>query len=80
MKVHRPLAQTALRLLSIMATMWIQMSDGLEEVTFPDSKVHGAYMGPTWGQQDLGGPHVGPMNLVIRVVRIIPRFFKDDAL
>ena len=25
---------------------------------FPDSKVHGAYMGPTWGQQDPGGPPV----------------------
>ena len=31
----------------------------------PDSKVHGANMGPIWGQQDPGGPHVGPMNLVI---------------
>ena len=24
--------------------------------------VHGANMGPTWGGQDPGGPHVGPMN------------------
>ena len=31
----------------------------------PDSKVHGAHMGPTWDQQDPGGPHVGPMNLAI---------------
>ena len=31
----------------------------------PDSKVHGASMGPTWERQDPGGPHVGPMNLVI---------------
>ena len=23
----------------------------------PDSKVHGANMGPTWGRQDPGGPH-----------------------
>ena len=29
----------------------------------PDSKVHGANMGPIWGWQDPGGPHVGPMNL-----------------
>ena len=28
----------------------------------PDSKVHRANMGPIWGQQDPGGPHVGPMN------------------
>ena len=25
-------------------------------------------MGPIWGQQDPGGPHVGPMNFVIWVV------------
>ena len=31
----------------------------------PDSKVHGANMGPIWGRQDPGGPHVGPMNLAI---------------
>ena len=34
----------------------------------PDSKVHGANMGPIWGRQDPGGPHVGPMNLAIRVL------------
>ena len=32
----------------------------------PDNKAHGAYMGPTWGRQDPGGSHVGPMNLAIR--------------
>ena len=31
-----------------------------------DSKYHGAYMGPTLGRQDPGGPHFGPMNLAIR--------------
>ena len=35
---------------------------------YPDSKVHGANMGPIWGRQDPGGPHVGPMNLAIRIV------------
>ena len=30
-----------------------------------DSKVHRANMGPTWGRQDPGGPHVGPMNLAV---------------
>ena len=30
-----------------------------------DSKVHGANMGPIWGRQDPGGPHVGPMNFAI---------------
>ena len=32
----------------------------------PDSKVHEANMGPIWGRQDPGEPHVGPMNFVIR--------------
>ena len=31
----------------------------------PDSKVYGANLGPIWGRQDPGGPHVGPMNLAI---------------
>ena len=31
----------------------------------PDSKVHGARMGPIWGRQDPGGHHVGPMNFAI---------------
>ena len=34
---------------------------------YPDSKVYGANMGPIWGQQDPGGPHVGPMNFAIWV-------------
>ena len=36
-------------------------------ILFPDSKVHGANMGPIWGRQDPGGPHVGPMNFAIWV-------------
>ena len=35
---------------------------------FPESKVHGANMGPTWVLSAPDGPHVGPMNLAIRVV------------
>ena len=31
----------------------------------PDSKVHGANMGPIWGRQDPGGPHVGPISFDI---------------
>ena len=34
---------------------------------YPDSKVHGANIGPTWVLSAPDGPHVGPMNLVIRV-------------
>ena len=32
----------------------------------PDSRVHGANMGPTWVLSAPNGPHVGSMNLVIR--------------
>ena len=35
------------------------------EIHVPDSKVHGANMGPIWGRQDPGGPHVSPMNFAI---------------
>ena len=36
--------------------------------TLPDSKVYGANMGPTWGRQDPGGPHVEPINFAIWAV------------
>ena len=35
---------------------------------YPDSKIHWANMGPIWGRQDPGGPHVGPVKCVIWVV------------
>ena len=35
----------------------------LRLIQIPNSKVHGANMGPTWGHQDPGGPHVGPMEI-----------------
>ena len=35
---------------------------------FPDSKDHGANLGPTWGRQDPGWPQVGPMNFAIWVI------------
>ena len=33
--------------------------------SIPDTKVHKANMGPTWGQRDTGGSNVGHMNIVI---------------
>ena len=42
--------------------MWLLMGG---HYSIPDSNVHGANMGPTWGCQDPGGAHVGPMNLTI---------------
>ena len=49
------------------------MEISLSDYPFSDSKVHGANMGPIWGRQDPGGPHVGPMNFVIWVD--IPKTF-----
>ena len=34
---------------------------------YPNSKGHGANMGPTWDRQDPGWPHVGHLNLAIWV-------------
>ena len=34
-------------------------------IRYPDSKVNGANMGPTWVLSAPYGPHVGPMNLAI---------------
>ena len=39
----------------------------------PDSKVHGANMGPTWVLSSPGGPHVSPMNLALWGVYICGR-------
>ena len=41
---------------------------GIEDVwrhrSYPDSKVHGANMGPIWGRQDPGGPMLAPRILL----------------
>ena len=37
----------------------------------PDSKVHGANIGPIWDQQDPGGSHEGPMKFDIWGVHMI---------
>ena len=37
-----------------------------KNINIPDSKVHGANMGPTWVLSAPDGPHVGSMNLAIR--------------
>ena len=49
------------------------------EGNYPDSKVHGANMGPIWGRQDPGGPHVGPMKLAISVYIWVYIFGNDVA-
>ena len=39
----------------------------------PNSKVHGANTGPTWVLSAPDGPHIGPINLAIRVVKVLKR-------
>ena len=39
-----------------------------QKLIYPDSIVHAANMGPTWLLSAPDGPHVGPMNLAIRVL------------
>ena len=46
--------------------MWMWYTSG-SIGNSPDSKLLVAHMGPTWGRQDPGGPHVGYMNLAIWV-------------
>ena len=56
-----------------MSKLWTLVSEKkhrhcVQAMQYPDSKVHGAYMGPTWGRQAPSGLHVGTMNLAIRVM------------
>ena len=64
-------------LLTILIRGWLGLP-------FSDSKIHGANMGPIWGRQDPGGPHVGPMNLAIwvayRCVNVSGSFQNKDAV
>ena len=41
---------------------WGRFSSNLDNT--PDSKVHGAHMGPIWGWQDPGGPMLAPWTLL----------------
>ena len=50
------------------ALIMLQTHSTFVPVTYTDSKVHVAHMGPTWDRQDSGGPHVGHVNLAICAV------------
>ena len=65
--IHYRNGQTLWKILQ--ATMGnTHLSTHIHSIGYPDSKVHVAHMGPTWVLSAPGGPHVGPMNLAIRVV------------
>ena len=55
-------------------TVWTDNSNPfpLSVDIYPDSKVHGTNLGPIWGRQDPGGPHVVPMNFAIWVYTVSP--------
>ena len=56
------------RSLMAMTDWWISKMSFIK--LEPDSKVNGGNMGPIWGRQDPGGPHVGPTNFAIWVEQI----------
>ena len=53
------------RLCNMAVTLTNVICKDIDFGVIPDSKVHGANMGPIWGRQDPGGPHVGSMNFAI---------------
>ena len=61
----RPLIVPSLAVPSTTLTQGELFQETVKETKNPDIKVHGANMGPTWGRQDPGGPHVGNMNFAI---------------
>ena len=56
----------------------------LSSITYPESKVHGANMGPIWGRQDPGGPYVCPcwpyVCPWILLSGLLPRRFKETVV
>ena len=56
---------------------WHSFLTGVTEAN-PDSKVHGANMGPIWGRQDPGGPHIGPTNFAIWEAAVTPIKYEHD--
>ena len=48
-----------------------QHNKRFQNQAYPDSKIHGTNMGPTWIMSAPDGPHLGPMNLAIRVANEI---------
>ena len=67
--LHWKLSACQLQVQSVMEILskwwYLYFSDILWYLAVPDSKVHGANMGPTWVLSAPDGPHVGPMNLAI---------------
>ena len=59
--------ETPRRSCDVISMKYYQPKSQHLQCSYPDRKVYGADMGPTWGRQEPGGPHVGPMNIAIWV-------------
>ena len=65
-----PKGRIDIKSVSVQVMVWQKTKQQVSSRTnneFPDSRVHGASMGPIWGREDPGGPHVGLMNFAIWV-------------
>ena len=47
---------------------YTHLLESVKPLPYPDSKIRGANIGPTWGRQDPCWSHVGPMKIVIWVI------------
>ena len=66
-KFYDPYGASRLRWVNLVQLLLMSTHYVLYCFEYPDSKVHGANMGPIWGRRDPGGPHVGPMNFALWV-------------
>ena len=61
----KPVARAVSRQINSPGARAVSLGTGMD----PDSKVHGANMGPTWVMSAPQGLHVAPINLAIRGVK-----------
>ena len=52
---------------------------GHSVIVYPDINFHVAHMGLTWVLSAPGGPHIGPMNLAIRVMLCLTHICNHEA-
>ena len=76
--IYQPTNYSLVTQYGVLALEWsVSFTNIMSTIALPDSKVHGAFMGPTWGGQDPGGPQVDPMNLAIRLASVSSQYILD---
>ena len=61
--IHDLSSKTVIDEFRVQDKLWL--IDGFKQIVrYPDSKVHGANIGPTWGRQDPGGSMLAPWTLL----------------